>query len=1232
MNFKNFIKKLGFLPKENTTKIFHKKYNGYPIEIDFEKNQFNFGSKIKFGYSERTTQSIVKLEDWVVLECVNRLLEKGYHPKDIILEKTYPSGHGHSGRLDILVKKGNSSFLMIECKTFGKKYKKELVNIYKKGGQLFTYFQNDTNVEFLMLYTSSLVEDKIVFKNEIIKIEDNYRTAGNVEDVFNRWNKVTNQNGIFEDWVEAYNFENKLLTKNELKPLNQKDSSFIFHEFLSILRKHSVSDKPNAFNKIFNLFLAKIYDEKKRPNDELDFQWREKKDTAVDFQIRLINLYKEGMYAFLEKEVAGINDDDFQFFPPEKIAAQKKKWLMFNNVFAIKEVIDNESFDDNQRVLKEVVELLHKYRIRYPRRQQHLSDFFERLLTTGLKQEVGQYFTPPPITKFIIKSLPVEQEIKKTLNNPIAELPAVIDYAVGSGHFITEMLEEYQTIIDSLKTKNFYPEVAKKVKTWVVDKYDWASKYVYGVDKDYRLVKVAKVGCYFYGDGLAQIIHGDGLDNFKESKSYRGLLKQKEDKSDNGKFSFVISNPPYSVSSFKVNLKNKNAAKDFELYKYLTDRSSEIECLFIERTKQLLKQDGIASLVLPSSILSNSGIYAKAREIILKDFDIIAITELGSATFMATGTNTVVLFLKRRKTSFAPNIEEKVNNAFTNTKDVTINGIENPISKYLTNTWENISFEDYKTLLKNEPNETIKNHAIYKEYQKKIKGKNTAEKSNKIIQLEKEKCFYFIMTYHQKIVLVKTGNKKEEKQFLGYEFSNRRGSEGIHPIQRGKSIDECTSLFANTDNPEKANYYIKKAFTENVFNLEIPENLQKNIFYQNLTDLLTFDRTVFDKGISLSVKKKVKIESKWEIIRLGDLKEVDFINGFAFKSQNLTSIKSSNTQFPVLKIGNIVIDRNIVDLDKCEYHELSNLSSKIVDNNDLAIALTGATVGKAGWVKEKNLLNQRVLALRGDKKILEYISNFIFGKYFYDYSQNIAHGNAQGNLSPNEVKDFKIPFPPIEIQEKIVARIQVLKQRENSIIEEIKKSRENLKFLISSIKFDKVKLENVAEIISGQSPKSINYNHINKGLPFYQGKLDFTNKYIKEPSVWTTQITKKSLKDDILMSVRAPVGDVNVNLIGNICIGRGLCAIRVKDNVLQNYLFNTLNIMKNEIESLSNKGSTFKAINRNQILSIYIPLPPIKEQQKIVSAIEKIEVTITTLEKEIAEIPKLKEAILKKYL
>ncbi|MCK5466391.1 restriction endonuclease subunit M, partial [Candidatus Parcubacteria bacterium] len=565
MSNKIFLQKLGFIPKENTEGVFYKSYKtagDYCVEVDIEKKQFIFGTKIKS--ENKTTQNFFQEENWVIFECVNRLLEKGYKPEDIILEKTWGTGHGTSGRLDILVKKNKQAYLMIECKTYGNEFEKEFKKMQKDGGQLFTYFQQDTKAEYLMLYTSEFDGKEINYKNEIVKTEEHYRDAGNVEDFYNRWNKITNQNGIFESWVKAYHFENKALTKKDLKTLAEEDSESIFNSFESILRAHSVSDAPNAFNKIFNLFLAKIFDEKKKESDELDFQWKERRDDHVDFQVRLINLYKEGMKAFLEKEVEGIKDSDFSYETQEELKEKKKKILMFNNVFAIKEVFDKETFEDNAKVLKEVVQLLSKYKIRYPRRQQHLSNFFERLLTTGLKQRAGQFFTPPPVARFVIKSLPFQKVIQKTFaENEIPKLPAVIDYAAGSGHFLTEVMEEIQNIINATNADNFYPDVANQIKVWKIREYDWAAKYIYGIEKDYRLVKVAKVGCYFYGDGLAQVIYGDGLDNFSKSKSYRGLLHKNAEKPQ---FDFLISNPPYSVDNFKRDIKNKNPKESFTLY------------------------------------------------------------------------------------------------------------------------------------------------------------------------------------------------------------------------------------------------------------------------------------------------------------------------------------------------------------------------------------------------------------------------------------------------------------------------------------------------------------------------------------------------------------------------------------------------------------------------------------------------------------------------------------------
>ena len=138
-----------------------------------------------------------------------------------------------------------------------------------------------------MLYTSKLDKNSFEYKNAIIKIEDDYR-VGDIKDFYDKWNKLTKDNGVFESWVTPYNFESKAFIKSQLKPITQDDSSFIFNQFLEILRHNVVSDKGNAFNKIFTLFLCKVYDEtSKQDDEELDFQWKEGQDNHVSFQLRL---------------------------------------------------------------------------------------------------------------------------------------------------------------------------------------------------------------------------------------------------------------------------------------------------------------------------------------------------------------------------------------------------------------------------------------------------------------------------------------------------------------------------------------------------------------------------------------------------------------------------------------------------------------------------------------------------------------------------------------------------------------------------------------------------------------------------------------------------------------------------------------------------------------------------------------------------------------------------------
>ena len=146
------------------------------------------------------------------------------------------------------------------------------------------------------------------------------------------------------------------------------------------------------------------------------------------------------------------------------------------------------------------------------------------------------------------------------------------------------------------------------------------------------------------------------------------------------------------------------------------------------------------------------------------------------------------------------------------------------------------------------------------------------------------------------------------------------------------------------------------------------------------------------------------------------------------------------------------------------------------------------------------------------------------------------------------------------------------------------------------------KLGEVCTVIAGQYPEGIYYNSEGNGLPFYQGKKEFRLKYIGEPTCWTSKITKEAEANDILMSVRAPVGPVNF-ATQKVCIGRGLAVIRVGKKIYNVYLFNYL--LKHENEIIGNEGAVFNSINKSQIESIEIPLPPLEEQQRIVAKLDE---------------------------
>ena len=237
-----------------------------------------------------------------------------------------------------------------------------------------------------------------------------------------------------------------------------------------------------------------------------------------------------------------------------------------------------------------------------------------------------------------------------------------------------------------------------------------------------------------------------------------------------------------------------------------------------------------------------------------------------------------------------------------------------------------------------------------------------------------------------------------------------------------------------------------------------------------------------------------------------------------------------------------------------------------------------------------------VLESKDKNFLIEFIYRYLLKNIYI--LENGFRGAGLKHISKEYLENIKIPIISLEKQKMI---IKILKNI-NIFIDKNKQIKNELSFLNKSLftKFNKngveKQLNDVADIIMGQSPLSQSYNKDKKGLPFYQGKTEFSDIYIKEATVYCNSPIKVVEENDILMSVRAPVGDVNIATQKS-CIGRGLASIKPK-KIDYLYLFYLLKEQKSKIEKIG-VGSTFKAINKNNISTLKISIVGMDKQDKI---------------------------------
>ncbi len=1261
-NLKYVLENLGF---KNKNENYVKTINNCTLLIDYKNQSINYPKEIKIH--DKTTSNFSHPENFVVFECVHRLLEKGYKAEHLELEPKWNLGRDKKGgKADILVKDNeNNPYLIIECKTTDSKnseFIKEWNRMQEDGGQLFSYFQQEKGVKYLCLYASDF-SDKLEYKNYIIQAYDNeeylkekelqnsYKKSNNNIELFKTWKESYElqyfEQGIFEANVNAYKILEITPTFDNLKELKEEGK---YHEFAKILRKHNISGKENAFDKLVNIFLCKIYDETFNKNNLKFGYFGVMADTYANMQDRLMWLYKEAMKEFLGEKITFVSNEDIEKdFKQLKIKTLKEvmqnyiKELKFysNNDFAFLEVHNKELFLKNALVLKEIVELFANYKLTQNSTNQFLGNLFELFLQKGMKQDEGQFFTPIQICEFIMYSLPLQEMLSKN-----SKALRVIDYACGAGHFLNTYANELKRYLTEDELKEHY-------------------KNIYGIEKEYRLSKVSKVSSAMYGQNEINILYADALASFELANTNNLEGEKAKPQIESNSFDLLIANPPYSVKGFLETLSDKSK----NTYKLFNDdinieTNNSIECFFCERANQILNDNAKAAIILPSSILNKDSIYKNTREILFQNFDFIAIVELGSQTFGATGTNTIILFLRKKETFKQENhlisqdyslIKERIE--AENLKD-NENFYQNYLSAYCdfrkfdkelysnflngnldSNLVELEAFKDYRNVFRQTSDyKKLKESKIYKE----SKDKQDLEDKAFLAYaqaIEKDKLLYFSLSLNQEVLIIKSPSDiKEQKKFLGYEWSNRKGDEGLKELHE----PYLSPLFerGNPQNETKLNTLICKAFLKTLS--DIPKDLQGYASKARLIDMMDFEKVEFNKAISLNPNNSMQSEEtnpfancKYELVKLGTICKI-------YQPKTITAKEiQENGDYKVYGANGVI----------GFYNKYNHKDSEV------AMTCRGATCGTINYTEPLSWIT-------GNAMIITPLKNNLILKKFLVYIlplsnvKNIITGSAQPQITKNNLTTLKIPLPPLEIQKQIVVECEEVEEQHNALSLSIKEYQNLIKAMLQKCGIIE---DNQEYELNSILDKINNLCKINLDSEF----LSSFNKTIKEYAlsnpIFKLSIGKRVLNNELLENGQIPVYSANVLEVFGF-VNKEILQDYDNDSVLwgidgdwmvgfmpKNKKFyptdhcgvlrvDDTKINAKYISFILNEAGKKQGFSRklrasiDRIKALRVKLPSLEFQDQIADITDKIEKKINEYKIELDRLEKEKEKILQKYL
>jgi type I restriction enzyme S subunit len=338
-----------------------------------------------------------------------------------------------------------------------------------------------------------------------------------------------------------------------------------------------------------------------------------------------------------------------------------------------------------------------------------------------------------------------------------------------------------------------------------------------------------------------------------------------------------------------------------------------------------------------------------------------------------------------------------------------------------------------------------------------------------------------------------------------------------------------------------------------------------------------------------------------------------------------------------------LITTNYIGTDNIKQNKQGKENSQYTPNtgftteykkNDILIANIRPYLKKIWFATNDGGSSTDVLTLRVNNE--NYLPKFVyynlFQDSFFDYAMKGTKGSKMPRGDKNQILNFEIPEFSLPTQTAIARTLSLLddkielNRKINAELEKVTRLIYDYWFVQNADpNWGKENLGKIATITAGQSPDGLSYNEQKNGIEFHQGKTEFGELLLNQSKKYTTQPQRFAEPLDILMSVRAPVGALNVT-DRRICIGRGLCSIRANKNYSQEFLWFALK--SNQKNIVGNQGATFAAITSDEVKNIQILIPDPAALQKFNSFVRPFFAQIIKNRQESARLAELRDFLL----